>query len=395
MQRPFEGIKVLDATHVLAGPFAAYQLALLGAEVIKIEHPDEVDQARFMGADTDLNDGLMGTNFLTQNSNKRSVTLDLKSESGREIFKKLAAETDVLIENYRAGAMPALGLGYEDIKKINPTIVYCSMTGYGQNGPRAHHTVYDHQIQANAGIMSSTGTPESGPLKTGTVFMDYGTGTTAAFALASALFQRAQTGQGQFIDVAMLDVAIIFQAANATGYFVAGKKPGLGGNGHKYASSELYETKKGQLMLGAANPGQHRRLMAALGLDRFAHQSYQQRDAQREEETAAIAAKLKEKTAAEWESYLQDRHVPAAILRPMDEMFEDPQLETRGVLHRHEKVEGVDGPVTVPVSPFTFAEGGPQVDTPPRPLGADTEAVLGELGYDAETIADLRKDGVI
>lgn len=395
MQRPFEGIKVLDATHVLAGPFAAYQLALMGAEVIKIEHPEEVDQARFMGADKDLNDGLMGTNYLTQNSNKRSVTLNLKTEQGREIFKKLAAEADVLIENYRAGALSALGLGYEDIKAVNPTIIYCSMTGYGQEGPRAHHTVYDHQIQANAGIMSSTGTPESGPLKTGTVFMDYGTGTTAAFALASALFQRAQTGQGQHIDVAMLDVAIIFQAANATGYFVAGKKPGLGGNSHKYASSELYETKQGYLMLGAANPGQHRRFVKALGLDRFAHKSYEQRDAQRAEETAAIAAKLKEKTAAEWESYLQDRHVPAAILRPMDEMFDDPQLETRGILHRHERVDGVDGPVTVPVSAFTFAEGGPKVDTPPRPLGADTEAILDELGYDAETIADFRKDGVI
>ncbi|HAT34769.1 MAG TPA: hypothetical protein DCS82_03560 [Rhodospirillaceae bacterium] len=148
-------------------------------------------------------------------------------------------------------------------------------------------------------------------------------------------------------------------------------------------------------MLGAANPGQHRRFVEALGLDEFAHQSYEQRDAQRAEETAAIAAKLKEKTAAEWESYLQDKHVPAAILRPMDEMFGDPQLDTRGILHRHEEVEGVDGPVTVPVSAFTFAEGGPKVDSPPRPLGADTDSVLGELGYDAQSIADFRKDGVI
>ncbi|MFL2687244.1 MAG: CaiB/BaiF CoA transferase family protein [Alphaproteobacteria bacterium] len=395
MQRPFEGIRVIDATHVLAGPFATYQLAVLGADVIKIEHPEEVDQARFMGADAGLNENWMGTNFLTQNSNKRSITLNLKSEQGREIFRKLSAVADVLVENYRAGSLKALGLGYDDIKALNPKIIYCSMTGYGQQGPRAHHTVYDHQIQANSGIMSSTGTPESGPIKTGTVFMDYGTGTTAAFALSAALYQRAQTGEGQYIDVSMLDVAVVLQAASITGHSVSGKVPGLGGNKHKYASSELYQTKEGQLMLGAANPGQHRRFMAALGLDHFAHQSYAQRDAQRAEETEAIAEKLMEKTAIEWEVYLQKRHVPAAILRPMDEMLEDPQLKTRGVLHTHKTVENVDGPVTVPVSAFTFAEGGPKVDEPPHPLGADTEAVLGELGYGESEIAAFRKEGTV
>ena len=148
-------------------------------------------------------------------------------------------------------------------------------------------------------------------------------------------------------------------------------------------------------MLGAANPGQHRRFVTALGLDHFAHQSYAQRDAQRAEETEAIAEKLMEKTAIEWEVYLQKRHVPAAILRPMDEMLEDPQLKTRGVLHTHKTVENVDGPVTVPVSAFTFAEGGPKVDEPPHPLGADTEAVLGELGYGESEIAAFRKEGTV
>ncbi len=395
MKRPFEGIRVIDATHVLAGPFATYQLAVLGANVIKIEHPEEVDQARFMGADADLNKNWMGTNFLTQNSNKRSITLNLKSRQGREIFRELATEADVLVENYRAGSLKALNLGYDDIKVLNPKIIYCSMTGYGQHGPRAHHTVYDHQIQANSGIMSSTGTPESGPIKTGTVFMDYGTGTTAAFALSAALYQRAQTGEGQYIDVSMLDVAIILQAASITGHSVSGKVPGLSGNKHKFASSELYQTKEGQLMLGAANPGQHRRFMAALGLNHFAHQSYAHRDAQRAEETKAIAEKLMAKTAVEWEVYLQERHVPAAILRPMNEMLKDPQLKTRGVLHKHKTVEHVDGPVTVPVSAFTFAKGGPKVNAPPRPLGADTKAVLGELGYGESDIAAFRKQGAI
>jgi crotonobetainyl-CoA:carnitine CoA-transferase CaiB-like acyl-CoA transferase len=250
-------------------------------------------------------------------------------------------------------------------------------------------------VQANSGIMAATGTPESGPLKTGTVFLDYGTGTTAAFAISSALYQRDRTGMGQYIDVSMLDVAIMLQAANVTGYTVTGKVPGLGGNAHKYASSELYETKQGKLMLGAANPGQHRRLMAALGLPHLAHRSYAQRTAQRTEETAAIAEKLMERTAAEWEGYLQDRHVPAAVLRPLDEMLDDPQLETRGVLHRHDAVDGVGGPVTVPVSAFTFADGGPAVNTPPQRLGADTASVLTKLGYSDEQIAALRKDKTI
>ncbi len=395
MQRPFEGIKVIDTTHVLAGPFAAYQLAVLGADVIKVENPDDVDQSRYMGADKSLNDDFMGTNFLTQNSNKKSITLNLKTEQGRTIFKQLIKDCDVLIENYRAGSFRDLGLGYDDLKGLNPNLIYCSMTGYGQEGPRAHHTVYDHLIQANSGIMSTTGTTETAPIKTGIQFMDYATGTMGAFAISSALYQRGQTGKGQYIDVSMLDVAMILQASHITGYTLTGHAPTAKGNWHRYASSQLYETKEGQIMLGAANPGQHRRLMKALNLDHLANQSYQQRDAQREEETAALTEKFKEKTAVEWESYLQAQHVPAAILRPMKEMLNDPQLETRGILHRHENVEGVGKPVTVPIAAFTYKEGGPRVDTPPPKLGADTDQILSDLGYSAADIAALRDEGAI
>src|SRR6201981_3791783 len=165
MTRPFEGIRIIDITHVLAGPFAAYQLAVLGADVIKVEHPDEPDQSRDGGTDRELNRRNMGTSFPTQGSNKKSITLDLKTEVGREILKKLVARADVLVENYRPGAFEALGLGYEALLKVNPRLIYCSISAFGQGGPRRGQTAYDHVIQSTSGIMAMTGTPEVNPVK--------------------------------------------------------------------------------------------------------------------------------------------------------------------------------------------------------------------------------------
>ncbi|MEQ8192881.1 MAG: CaiB/BaiF CoA-transferase family protein, partial [Rhodospirillales bacterium] len=278
---------------------------------------------------------------------------------------------------------------------LNPNLIYCSMTGYGQNGPRAHHTVYDHLIQANSGIMSMTGTPETAPVKVGTQVLDFTTGLMAAFAISSAIHQRTHTGRGQYIDVAMLDTAMMLIASHVTGYLLTSHQPQPKGNWHRYASSELYDTKDGKLMLGAANPGQHRRLMAALGLDHLAQESYEQREAQRDAETNAIAAKLMEKTAKEWEAYLQERHVPAAVLRTMADMLDDPHMQTRGVLHQHQTVPGLDKPLTVPVAAFKYAEGGPRVDTPPPRMGADTDDILEGLGYGEAEIAALREAGAV
>src|SRR6476646_3964937 len=209
MQRPFEGIRVIDATHVLAGPFAAYQLAVLGADVIKVEHPHDPDQSRLTGSDRELGKRHMGTSYLTQASNKRSLTLDLKQTAGQEIFKKLVATADLLVENYRPGALDSLGLGYGAMAALNPRLIYASMSAFGQRGPRAQQTAYDYVIQATSGIMAMTGTPQVNPIKFGSPAIDYATGTTGAFALASALFQRERTGRGQRIDLAMLDVAMI------------------------------------------------------------------------------------------------------------------------------------------------------------------------------------------
>jgi crotonobetainyl-CoA:carnitine CoA-transferase CaiB-like acyl-CoA transferase len=250
MKRPFEGIRVIDVTHVLAGPFATYQLAVLGADVIKVEHPDEPDQSRSAGTDKALNRRNMGTSFLTQASNKRSITLDLKREGDCDILKRLVRTADVFVENYRPGAFEALGLGYETLNAINPRLIYASFSAFGQHGPRREQTAYDHVIQATSGIMAMTGTQDVNPVKLGTPAIDYATGMTGAFALASALFQRERTGRGQRIDMAMLDVAMILMSSHLTGYLRNGTHPKPHGNKHAHATNSAYATKSGLLMLG-------------------------------------------------------------------------------------------------------------------------------------------------
>ena len=389
MSRPFEGIRIVDATHVLAGPFAAYQLALLGADVIKVEHPADPDQSRGQGPDWDLNRAGMGTYFLTQGSNKRSLTLDLKQEAAREVFRKLVAQADVLVENYRPGAFEALGLGYEALAKLNPRLIYCSISAFGQSGPRSGQTGYDHVIQASSGIMAATGTAEVNPLKLGAPAIDYATGTMGAFALASALFQRERTGQGQRIDLAMLDVAMMMMASHVTAHSRSGKPPRPRGNDHEYATNSAYPTKDGMVMLGASNLRQQKRLWAALGRPEMAKTRNEDRVAHRAEEAAALREILLTRTADEWEAFLQSKHVPAGRVRRMDEALADPQIVARGLTHRFADAPGVDGPFAVPVAAFGFAHGGPHVDAPPRELGADTDAILAELGYDAAARAAL------
>ena len=264
MTRPFEGIRIIDITHVLAGPFAAYQLAVLGADVIKVEHPDEPDQSRESGTDRALNRRNLGTSFLTQGSNKRSITLDLKTEADRDILKKLVARADVLVENYRPGAFEALGLGYEALSEINPRLIYCSISAFGQDGVRREQTAYDHVIQATSGIMASTGTEEVNPIKIGAPAVDYATGTMGAFALASALFQRERTGKGQHIDLAMLGVAMMMQASLMTGYFRNGTEPKPHGNKQPFATNSAYDAKDGVVMIGASNIRQQARFWRAV-----------------------------------------------------------------------------------------------------------------------------------
>jgi crotonobetainyl-CoA:carnitine CoA-transferase CaiB-like acyl-CoA transferase len=393
--RPFEGIRIIDVTHVLAGPFAAYQLAVLGADVIKVEHPDDPDQSRDSGTDRLLNRRNMGTGFLTQGSNKRSITLDLKTEDGRDILKKLVATSDVLVQNYRPGAFAALGLGYEDLLKINPRLIYCSISAFGQDGVRREQTAYDHVIQATSGIMASTGTEEVNPIKIGAPAVDYATGTMGAFALSAALFQRERTGKGQHIDLAMLGVAMMMQASLMTGYFRSGTQPKPHGNKQPYATNSAYDAKEGMVMIGASNIRQQTRFWRAVGREDMIKKDNESRVDDREREAAIIADIIKTKTAEEWEIYFQARHVPAARVRTMAEAVADPHFATRRVWHEFDSVPGIEGPLGVPLAAFKFAHGGPSIEHPPHEMGADTDAVLVELGYNKADIAALREKKVV
>jgi len=385
--RPFEGIRVIDVTHVLAGPFAAYQLAVLGADVIKVDDPNDPDQSRVMGTDNVLNHAHMGTGFLTQASNKRAIALDLKTERGREILKALVKTADVFVENYRPGAFEALGLGYEDLAKINPRLIYASFSAFGQDGPRGQQTAYDHVIQATSGIMAMTGTKEVNPIKFGSPAVDYATGMSGAFALSAALFQREKTGKGQRIDMAMLDVAMILMSSHLTGYLRNGVHPKPKGNRHPHATNGAFQTKDGIVMLGASNVRQQKRLWLLLGHPEMVKKNNDERDADHAREIALLEAIMLTRTADEWETYLQANHVPACRVRTMGEAVADPQIATRGILHKHAGATGVDGAFSVPLAAFKFAHGGPSIETPPPGLGEHNDEIFAELGFGPKATA--------
>jgi crotonobetainyl-CoA:carnitine CoA-transferase CaiB-like acyl-CoA transferase len=378
--RPFEGIRVIDVTHVLAGPFATYQLAVLGADVIKVEHPDDPDQSRGSGSDKELNSRGMGTAFLTQASNKRSITLDLKRENDCDILKKLVATADVFVENYRPGAFAALGLGYDALSAINARLIYASFSAFGQKGVRGPQTAYDHVIQATSGIMAMTGTPEVNPVKFGTPAVDYATGMTGAFAISAALLQRTQTGKGQHIDMAMLDVALVLMSSHLAGYLRNGMHPKPSGNRNPHATNSAYPTRQGLLMLGASNLRQQRRLWTLLERPDMIKKTNEEREADRDHETAVLGEIMLTRTADAWEAYLQSHHVPAARVRSMGEAIADPQLQSRGIVHHHAGGNGVEGTFGVPLAAFTFAHGGPRIDAPPPALGQHNTEIFKELG---------------
>jgi crotonobetainyl-CoA:carnitine CoA-transferase CaiB-like acyl-CoA transferase len=265
----------------------------------------------------------------------------------------------------------------------------------GQEGVRREQTAYDHVIQASSGIMAATGTEEVNPIKVGVPAVDYATGTMGAFALAAALFQRERTGKGQQIDLAMLGVAMMMQASLLTGYFRNGTEPKPHGNKQPFATNSAYEAKEGMVMIGASNIRQQARFWRAVERADMIKTDNEARLYDREREAAVIADIIKTKTAKEWEVYFQARHVPATRVRTMPEALADPHFAGRRVFHHFNEAPGIDGPLGVPLAAFKFAHGGPSIEHPPHEMGQDTDTVLGELGYDAAEIAQLRKARVI
>ena len=403
-QRAFAGVKVLDLTRVLAGPFCAYQLALLGAEVIKIEPPGKGETVRWRSEAADPSYGQQGLSlgFMTQSSNKRFLSLDLNSPEGRDVFLKLAAECDVVVQNLRSGSAKKRGIDYEAVKKVNPEVIFMSITAYGNTGPKKKHPAYDSVIQAWSGFMSVTGTKESGPLKAGPPIIDYSTGLAAAYAVSAALYQKQRTGKGQYIDLSMLDTNIILMASVVTAHMNTGAIPKQGGNdaASRSPASTTFNTADGLIAFAINEEHQHQGLLKVLGLTALNDDPRFATGPARRDNIPALRALMQEKlmarSAAEWEPLFNEAGAPAGRVRTSPECMAEEQTASRGLFHTFPpSVTGFAKDLKVPLSPFNFAHDGPRADTPPRPVGADSEAILGELGYDAAAIAALRSRKII
>ncbi|MCG6904965.1 MAG: CoA transferase [Rhodobacter sp.] len=394
MNGAFTGLRVVDTTHVLAGPFASYQLALLGAEVIKVESPSDPDQARFQGSDRGLVGMGMGTAFLSQGAGKKTLALDLKTDGGRDAMLRLLATADVFVENYRPGAFDALGLGHDAVAKINPKLIYCSISAFGATGPRRQQTGYDNVIQAFSGMMDLTGHGDNRPLKSGAPAVDYATGLTAAFAISAALFQRASTGTGQHIDVSMLDVAMTLLTSHATDFLWSHKHPRAKGNRFAFATLGMYRASDTDLMIAASNLTQQRRLWIALGREDLVKKNNIERLDDFEREHAALSAIVETMPAAYWETFLNERRIPAARIRRMEEALADPQSQSRGqFLRLDDPVGPVDG-LRVTNAAFRMSGSEIGVTQPPQQVGAQTTDILRGLGLTDDEIETLCTAGI-
>ena len=396
----FEGIRVLDLTHVLAGPFSTYQLAVLGADVIKIEAPGMTDMNREIGPVQPLNQARMGSHFQSQAANKRAITLNLKRAAGKEIFLALARSADVIVENYRTGAMARLGLGFEDIKAVKPDIIYCSITGFGQTGPKRGHGAFDNVIQAYAGVMMATG-PSDGPaMMVGPPMLDYGTGAQAAFAIASALLRRERSGEGQHIDVAMLDAALTLMASGVLNVSLTDRAPGRSALGRDLvAAYGCYDAADAPLMIGVFTPAQHERLWRALGRPDLAAEvaglEIADMPKRRDVEEPVLREIIKTRTAEAWEAILNEAGVPAARVRALDEALASEQVSSRGLRQAYDSPHLEDRTFRPAMAAFRCSADGPEIRTPPPEIGAHTAEVLRSLGYTDAAIAQFAADEVI
>ena len=395
-RRPLAGLRVLDLTNVLAGPFACHQLAHLGAEVIKVEAVGRGDLARNLGADAALSKQGMGISFLAQNAGKTSLTLNLKAPKGKAVLKRLVASADVLVENFRPGVMDRLGLGYETLKAENPALIYCAISGFGQDGPWAHRPAYDQIIQGASGVMSVTGDTASAPLRVGYPLADTVGGLTAAMAISAALNAPER---GAFIDVSMLDSVLATMGWVVSNYLVGGVDPQPQGNENPTSAPSGAFQCADKLINIAANKDEQWQLLARhLGRDDLLeHPDFATRElrkANRLRLKAELETVLTARPAQDWEDELNRIGVPSGAVLSLPEVLAHPQITERGLLARFDDTPGLDRAIDLMRIGAMIDGARPSVDTPPPALGVDTTAILAELGYTEAEIDEMQSEGV-
>ena len=397
MLKPLENIRVLDLTNVLAGPFACHQLVHFGAEVIKVEAKGQGDLARNLGADPELNAKGMGVSFLAQNPGKKSVTINLKTEEGRTLFGKLVETADVLVENFRPGVMDRLGVGYQDLKAINPRLIYCAISGFGQDGPWRDRPAYDQIIQGAAGVMSITGDENSAPLRVGYPLADTIGGLTAAMAISAALNADER---GTFIDVSMLESVIATMGWVVSNYLIAGIEPAANGNENMTsAPSGTFETGDGLLNIAANKDDQWKILAKHLGheewLARPEYATREDRKLNRLLLKTEIEAALCAKSAKAWEKEFNQLGVPAGAVLSLPEVLASPQIRDRDLLAEFPDAPGVGRDIKLLRTGVKFDGEAPSVPSPPPALGADNISIFGALGLSEAEIKNLQDRGAI
>jgi len=398
MKKILEGIRVLDLTNVLSGPFATLHLSLLGAEVIKIENPKDGDLARKLGAKSEFNKKLMGTSFLAQNANKKSLTLNLKFPEGKEIFKKLVAISDVVVENFRPKVMDRLGLGYEIIREINPKIIYCAISGFGQDGPDADKPAYDQIIQGLSGVMAINGDQRLNPLRAGFPVCDTVGGLNAAFAIMAALFYRERTGKGQFIDIAMLDSIMPLMGWVVSNWMLAGQPPQLLGNDNFTAApSGVFRTADGVMNIAANKQEQWEDLCDLIGAPELKDDPrFKERDtrkANRFELTPLIEEKLIKKPTKYWVELFNQKGIPSGEILSLQDALKQEQIAYRKTFNEIDVPEIGRVPLFNLTAKFSLTPGF--VETPPPLLGQHTHEILSMLGLSNQEIEELKAKEVI
>jgi crotonobetainyl-CoA:carnitine CoA-transferase CaiB-like acyl-CoA transferase len=406
MAGPLSHIRVLDLSRILAGPWASQILADLGADVIKVERPGAGDDTRGWGPpflkDSKGAETKEAAYYLSVNRGKRSVTVSLDKPEGQEIVRDFARRTDIVLENYKVGTLARYGLAYEDLKKVNPKIIYCSVTGFGQTGPRRDQAAYDFMIQGMGGLMSVTGErdgrPGGGPQKVGLPIVDLMTGMYSAIAVLAALARREVSGEGEYIDVAMLDVQVATLANQAMNYLVSDRIPSRTGNAHpNIQPQDVFACRDGDMVLAVGNDSQFVKFCDALGLPELARDERFVKNASRvrnlETLRPIIAQRLREKNRSEWVAALDAAGVPAGPINTVPEVFEDPQVKHRAMLTS--LAHPLAPSVPLVASPMRFQQTPLKHERPPPLLGEQSAEILHEIGIDDARIAQLRQAGVV